>query len=70
MNFDDTKNKLGSVAMTDRNIFHVDVIQNFKSLPNAEFKFRFATVNADPKVGTTVDYESYDEYRFEVNYLF
>ncbi len=68
MNFDDAK--AATSGFTDRNIFHVDAWQTFKSLPNTEFKFRFATVDADPAVGATTDYNSYNEYRFEVNYLF
>jgi hypothetical protein len=68
MNFDDRK--AATTGFTDRNIFHVDAWQTFKSLPNTEFKFRFATVDADPAVGATVDYNSYNEYRFEINYLF
>lgn len=68
MNFDD--DKAATTGFTDRNIFHIDVWQTFKALPNAEFKFRYATVDADPAIGTTTDYNSYDEYRFEVNYLF
>lgn len=68
MNFDDSK--AATSGFTDRAIFHVDATQTFKSLPNTEFKFRFATVNADPAVGATIDYNSYNEYRFEMNYLF
>lgn len=68
MNFDDSKAAI--TGFTDRDIYHLDAWQTFKSLPNTEFKFRFATINADPAVGTTTDYNSYDEYRFEVNYLF
>ena len=73
MNFDDAK--AFTTGFTDRNIFHVDAWQTFKSLPNTEFKFRFATVNADPAytsvtVQSTVDNNSYNEYRFEINYLF
>lgn len=68
MNFDDSKS--ATSGFTDRNIFHVDAWQTFKSLPNTEFKFRFATVDADPSVGDTIDYNSYNEYRFEINYLF
>ncbi|HZF71337.1 MAG TPA: OprD family outer membrane porin [Sulfuricurvum sp.] len=74
MNFDDKKNIALASDFSDRTIFHVDLIQNFKALPNAEFKFRFATVNADPSKKTSstlaTDYESYNEYRFEMNYLF
>jgi len=68
MNFDDAK--AATTGFTDRTIFHVDAWQTFKSLPNTEFKLRFATINADPAIGTTVDYNSYNEYRFEINYLF
>ncbi len=68
MNFDDAK--AATSGFTDRDIFHVDAWQTFASLPNTEFKFRFATVDADPSVGDTIDYNSYNEYRFEVNYLF
>ncbi|MBN2870229.1 MAG: OprD family outer membrane porin [Campylobacterales bacterium] len=68
MNFDDAKS--ATSGFTDRDIFHVDAWQTFASLPNTEFKFRFATVDADPSVGDTIDYNSYNEYRFEINYLF
>jgi len=68
MDFDDAK--AATTGFTDRDIFHVDAWQTFKALPNTEFKFRFATIDADPAVGATVDYNSYDEYRFEINYLF
>ena len=77
MNFDEAK--AYSSGFSDRNIFHVDMWKTFKEIPNTEFKFRFATVNADnlysgttPTLGTqaTTDYASYDEYRFEINYLF
>ncbi|AFV96757.1 MULTISPECIES: OprD family outer membrane porin [unclassified Sulfuricurvum] len=73
MDFDDAK--AFTSTFTDRNIFHVDATQTFKTLPNTEFKFRFATVDADPAytsatVQGTVDNNSYNEYRFEINYLF
>lgn len=73
MNFDDKK--AFTSGFTDRSIFHVDAWQTFKTLPNTEFKFRFATVDADPAytsatVQSNVDNNSYNEYRFEVNYLF
>ncbi|MDD2829982.1 MAG: OprD family outer membrane porin [Sulfuricurvum sp.] len=74
MNFDDAKMLAGSSVFSDRTIFHVDAWQTFKAIPNTEFKFRFATVNADPVTTTatpvTTDYASYNEYRFEINYLF
>jgi len=68
MNFDDAK--AATSGFTDRDIFHVDAWKTFKAVPNTEFKLRFATVDADPAVGATVDYNSYNEYRFEINYLF
>jgi len=74
MDFDDAKMLSGASAFSDRTIFHVDAWQTFKALPNTEFKFRFATVNADPVLTSTTtdqtDYASYNEYRFEINYLF
>jgi hypothetical protein len=73
MNFDDAK--AFKSGFTDRTILHVDVWQTFKAIPNAEFKFRFATVDADPAYTSatsqsSVDNNSYNEYRFEMNYLF
>lgn len=74
MNFDEKKNIASTSDFSDRSMVHIDLIQTFKSLPNTEFKFRFATVNADPSKKTSsnlsTDYESYNEYRFEMNYLF
>jgi predicted porin len=74
MNFDDAKMSSGASTFSDRTIFHVDAWQTFRALPNTEFKFRFATVNANPvttkATPVTVDYASYNEYRFEINYLF
>lgn len=68
MDFDDTKSAIS--GFTDRSILHIDVWQSFKQLANTEFRLRFATVDADPAVGAATDYNSYNEYRFEVNYLF
>ena len=74
MDYDYAKVMAKSTDLSDRTILHIDIIQEFASLPNTEFKFRFATINADPSSKTsptlTRDYESYDEYRFEINYLF
>ncbi|MDO9267150.1 MAG: OprD family outer membrane porin [Sulfurimonas sp.] len=70
MNFDDAKVAAKSTDFTDRNIFHVDAWQTFKAVPNTEFKVRFATIDAKPSAGTVVDNNSYNEYRFEINYLF
>lgn len=68
MNFDDAK--AATSGFTDRDIFHVDAWKTFKAVPNTEFKLRFATIDADPAVGASTDYNSYNEYRFEINYLF
>lgn len=74
MDFDAAKNLAGTSDLSDRSILHLDLIQTFKAIPNAEFKFRFATIDADnsPKTSLTtgLDKESYNEYRFEMNYLF
>ncbi|MDP2078373.1 MAG: OprD family outer membrane porin [Sulfuricurvum sp.] len=72
MNFDD--DKVITSGMTDRNIFHVDVWQSFKALPNTEFRLRYATIHA-ASTGTAgapvnVGQRAYDEFRFEMNYLF
>lgn len=72
MDFDEKKNLAGTSDFTDRSMVHVDLIQTFKTLPSMEFKFRFAAIDAEnsAKTGLTTDRESYNEYRFEVNYLF
>jgi hypothetical protein len=74
MDFDDKKVILKGTDFSDRNILHVDLVQEFKAIPNTDFRFRFATINADPASKTSAtlstDYESYNEYRFEMNYLF
>lgn len=70
MNYDDAKVAAGSVGYSDRTILHIDAIQSFKAIPNAEFKLRFATVDAQPSTVGGIDYNSYNEYRFEANYLF
>jgi len=68
MNFDDKK--AATSGFTDRTIFHVDATQTLKAVPNAEFKLRFATIDAQPSTVGGIDYNSYNEYRFEINYLF
>jgi len=72
MDFDETKNVSLTSDLTDRSILHLDLIQTFKAIPNAEFKFRFATIDAEnsKKTSLMIDKESYNEYRFEINYLF
>lgn len=74
MDFDENKNKALASDISDRSMVHVDLIQTFKTLPNMEFKFRFAAIDADNSIKTSkttdIDRESYNEYRFEINYLF
>lgn len=69
MDYDDEKLALGGLSKTDRSIIHLDVFKTFDSAPNIELKLRAAMVDADAKPGSD-DYHSYNEYRFEVNYLF
>jgi len=68
MNFDDAKS--ATSTFTDRSITMVDLWKTFKEIPNTEFKFRMGLVDADPATAGGVDYNSYNEYRFEINYLF
>lgn len=51
----------------DRNILMMDLWKTFKAIPNTEFKFRMGLVESDKE---NSDNESYNEYRFEINYLF
>jgi hypothetical protein len=69
INIDDKKTATGTIASTDRNILYFHAIQTFKSFPTTEFRFRFADVNAHVNPLTHID-DSYQEYRFEINYLF
>jgi hypothetical protein len=57
-----------SKGLFDRTVKQFDFWQTFKSLPNTEFRFRVGMNDAHrPSSGDT---ESYNEYRFEANYLF
>ena len=58
------------ISKTDRSIVHLDMFKTFKSSPNLELKLRMAMIDADSSVGQAEDYNSYNEYRFEVNYFF
>lgn len=66
MDFDDAK--LATTGFSDRDMINIDILQSFKSLPNTEFRIRYATVNAEPT--PTANNRSYDEFRLEMNYLF
>ena len=68
-NFDEAKQAGGVQA--DSNILHVDLRQNITK--DLYAKVRVGLVNADARVlGTAagIDKDSYNEYRFELNYLF
>jgi len=63
--FDEAKQAGGVQA--DSNILHVDLRQNITK--DLYAKVRVGLVDADARVGS-VDKDSYNEYRFELNYLF
>ncbi|WP_434636325.1 OprD family outer membrane porin [Sulfurimonas sp. NW7] len=64
-NFDEAKQAAGVQA--DSNILHVDLRENFGNGLYA--KIRVGLVSADSRV-SGVEKDSYNEYRFELNYLF
>ncbi len=74
IDFDEAKVMAGSTTLTDRDVFTFDAIQSFKFIPNIMFKFRMGLINAENsytnKIKQAKDYNSYNEYRFEVDYLF
>jgi len=53
---------------TDRIVLHLDVIQKIKVLPGLQARLRMAFVNADDTLNGWDP--SYNEFRFELNYLF
>jgi len=68
--FDDRK----SGVQADSNIVHLDLIEKIKSIPGLYLKFRMGLVNGDDDTrdinGVIKPDPSYNEYRFEINYLF
>ena len=52
---------------SDRTVLHLDAIQKISALPGLEARVRMAFVKADKVYDTDF---SYNEYRFEMNYLF
>lgn len=70
MDYDEDKLLAGGISKTDRDIIHLDLFKTFASAPNLELKLRAAMINADQTPGQAEDYNSYNEYRFEVNYFF
>ena len=68
MDYDDKKERLGGTSTTDRHIIHADLWYKLPFFPELEAKGRIGLVNADT---TTAGKDpSYDEFRFELNYLF
>ncbi|QOP42412.1 OprD family porin [Sulfurimonas marina] len=65
-NFDEAKQAAGVQA--DSNIIHMDFIEQFT--PELQAKVRVGLVSADARQSDGVDKDSYNEYRFELNYLF
>jgi len=63
--FDEAKQAAGVQA--DSNILHMDFRENFKNGLYA--KIRVGLVSADSRV-SGLEKDSYNEYRFELNYLF
>jgi hypothetical protein len=64
---DSTAGGLGGVQ-ADSNIVHMDFIQ--KVATGLEAKLRIGLVSADNRIKSGKDEDSYNEYRFELNYLF
>lgn len=63
--FDEAKQAAGVQA--DSNVIHIDLVKQIT--PQLDARVRFANVNADKRT-TGIDKDSYNEYRFEINYLF
>ena len=70
MDYDQKKIDAGTVKTTDRGIIHMDLVETLKSVPDLYLKFRTAYVSADKSPGATKDYNSYSEYRLELDYFF
>jgi len=69
--FDEAKQAAGGQA--DSNIIHIDLIEKIKAVPGLEGKIRVGLVDAKDRTAGSkagMDVDSYNEYRFELNYLF
>ena len=68
MDYDDKKEQLGGHFKTDRDNIHADMWYRLPFFPDLEAKVRIGLVDADD---TTIGVDpSYNEFRFELNYLF
>ncbi len=65
--FDEDKQVAGNQA--DSNIVHIDLTERFTAVPGLMAKVRVGLVDAK-ELESGVDKNSYNEYRFELNYLF
>jgi len=75
MDYDDEKEELGGQILTDRSYIHADMWYRFPFLPDLEAKIRIGIIMADDRNNTTAIAAagrdpSYQEFRFELNYLF
>ena len=70
MDYDQDKIDAGTIGKTDRSIVHLDLFQTLSAVPNLELKLRAAMISADKTPSASEDYNSYNEYRFEMNYFF
>lgn len=68
MDYDDYKEQLGGHSKTDRAIWHIDFLERIPFVPGLEAKIRIGLVDAEDTTGGSDP--SYDEWRFEMNYLF
>lgn len=68
--FDKEKQEAGVQA--DSNILHIDIREQIKAVPGLDAKIRIGLVSADERdiEAGKADIDSYNEYRFELNYLF
>ena len=68
--FDDSK----PGVQADSRVWHIDFIKSFMSLPNLEARVRIGLIDGDSNTiaqdGTKKADPSYNEYRFELNYLY
>jgi len=66
--FDDKK---AGVIFSDSEVLTLDILQESQSIPNLYIKFRMGHVFGDAQKGDITKLDpSYDEARFEINYLF
>jgi hypothetical protein len=75
MDYDDEKERIGGQPLTDGSNIHADMWYRFPFLPDLEAKIRIGIVMADDRTNAVTIARlgkdpSYQEFRFELNYLF